>query len=274
MKISIVTPNYNYSKYIARTIESVIAQDYINYEHIIVDDGSTDNSVEIIKSYQEKYPDKIKLVIQENKGQTPALNTGLKLATGDIVGWINSDDTYCKNILSLISDVFNGNSNLDVVYGDFNIIDVDDRIIKKVKNMSFNYFLFLMKGFGINMASNTVFWKRSLHETIGYFNERFIYNMDGEFFSRLTYKHNVSKLNLPVANWRSHYAAKTIVIKNNLNDKYKEEKEYEFYNSYKLLKISKIIPYKFAYLIKYPALAMRSILKFINGHYFFEYYSI
>ena len=89
--------------------------------------------------------------------------------------------------------------------------------------------------------------------------------MDGEFFSRLTFNHNVSKLNLPVANWRSHFAAKTIVVQNNMNDKYKEEKEYEFYNSYKLLKISKIIPYKFSFLLKFPSLVLHMILKYTKN---------
>lgn len=268
MKISIITPNFNYEKYIGRTIDSVITQNYSEIEYIIVDDGSTDKSTEIITKYQEKYPDKIKLIIQKNKGQTAALNTGLKLATGDIVSWINSDDTYCENIFQKIIDVFMNDNSVDVVFGDYNVIDNNDKIVKEVKNLRFNYFLFLMKGFGISMTSNTVFWKNSLHKTTGYLNEDFIYSMDGEFFSRLTFKRKVHKLNFPVANWRSHKSAKTVTLQNKKNEKYRKEREYEFNNSYKLLKISKIIPSKFAFLLKYPTLIYRIFLKLLNRNYF------
>ena len=78
MKISIVTPNYNYEKFIGETIESVVKQNYSNLEYIIIDDGSTDNSVEVIRKYHKKYPNKIKFIQQENKGQTPAINKALR----------------------------------------------------------------------------------------------------------------------------------------------------------------------------------------------------
>ncbi len=110
MKISIITPNYNYEKYIAKTIESVVTQSFNNIEHIIVDDGSTDNSVSIIKEYQKLYPEIIKLIQQENRGQTSALNVCLKNVTGDIIGWLNSDDLYCKNTFQIIINNFNQNS--------------------------------------------------------------------------------------------------------------------------------------------------------------------
>ena len=93
LKISIITPNYNYANYIGQTIESIISQDYPTIEYIIVDDGSTDNSARIIESFVEKFPNRIKLIRQTNKGQTAAINVGLRAATGDIIGWINSDDT-------------------------------------------------------------------------------------------------------------------------------------------------------------------------------------
>ncbi len=102
LKISIVTPNYNYEKYIGSTIESVINQKYDNFEYIIVDDGSTDKSVDIINRYVAKYPDKIILIEQENSGQTNAINEALKNVTGDIICWINSDDKFLDNAFKFV----------------------------------------------------------------------------------------------------------------------------------------------------------------------------
>ena len=101
--ITIVTPNYNYAGYIEETIVSVVTQDYDRVEHVIVDDGSTDNSVELIRGCAARYPEKIRLITQANAGQTAAVNRALQAARGDIIGWLNSDDTYCPGVFNAVS---------------------------------------------------------------------------------------------------------------------------------------------------------------------------
>lgn len=102
-KISIITPSYNQGKYIEETIRSVLLQGYPNLEYIIIDGGSTDNSVEIIKKYQKwvKY-----WVSEKDEGQSHAINKGAKYATGELMGWLNSDDKYFENTFNVIADLY------------------------------------------------------------------------------------------------------------------------------------------------------------------------
>ena len=99
--ISIVTPSYNQGKFIEDTIQSVLIQNYPNFEHIIVDNCSTDGTVEILK----KYPF-LKWISEPDKGQTDALNKGFRKATGDIIAYLNSDDQYCPGVFLTVADYF------------------------------------------------------------------------------------------------------------------------------------------------------------------------
>ena len=101
MKISILTPSYNSGKYIERAIESVVDQGYDNWEHIIVDGGSTDGTAVILK----KYPH-LKWISEPDKGQSDAMNKAFEMSNGDIIGYLNADDWYELSIFSLIADVF------------------------------------------------------------------------------------------------------------------------------------------------------------------------
>lgn len=102
-KISIVTPNYNKGSFLENTIKSVLSQNYPNLEYIIIDGGSTDNSIDIIKKYQ----DKISYWISEpDKGMYDAIRKGFSYATGEILAWIGSDDMYHPNCFNIIADIF------------------------------------------------------------------------------------------------------------------------------------------------------------------------
>ena len=267
-KISVITPNYNYANYIGQTIESVINQDYENVEHIIVDDGSTDKSVEIIQEYVNKYPEKIRLITQENKGQSMAINVGFKNSTGDILAWINSDDWYCKNVFKKVVEIFNQNPDVDIVFGDYYNVDSNGKKRFIYKNLKFNYFIACMIGFGQVMASNTVFWKKELLSKIGYIDESFSYAMDSEFFARLTRNANIKKVNYPVANYRFHSKCKTAIHRNSKLKRYSEEMELVFVNTYNSLKISKFIPIKYSWIIRKAFRFYRIFLRSIKGHYF------
>lgn len=268
MKISIITPNYNYAKYIGKTIESIVNQDYTDIEHIIVDDGSTDNSIEIIKKYQKKHPGTIKLIQQENKGQTQALNVALSHVTGDIIGWLNSDDTFCENVFKKLIDEFKKEKAVFAVFGDINIIDKKSRIIKKNRYLKFSYISAVFNSFGKEIPSNGIFWR---NQDLPLFNESFQYAMDSEYWSRLLVNKKIIKISTLIANFRWHENAKTIKSKRKEDVCYHkviEERNSIFQQSYKNLFISKLIPIEYSKFIRFYYRSRRLILRGLKGAYF------
>ena len=129
-KISILIANYNYAKYLQEAVDSVLAQTYQNVEIVIVDDGSTDNSHEVITQLQQKSPDKIKAIFQSNQGQAAAFNRGFEATTGDIVAFLDADDFWKPDKLQLVVEAFNTSDvvgvlhHLDVTDADGNIFAV------------------------------------------------------------------------------------------------------------------------------------------------------
>lgn len=270
-KISIVTPNYNYANFIGATIQSAIDQGYENFEHIIVDDGSTDNSIEVIQKYVNRYPNNIKLICQENKGQTIAINVGLRQVTGDVIGWFNSDDTLCQNAFRNILKTFKKYPDADAVIGNIKIIDNDDNLIKNLKYLKFDYASGVFNGFGKIVASNAIFWKKELIDKVGYLDESFEYAMDSEYWSRLLYNRNVVNIDAYLANFRWHPKAKTILRRNKNNEAYTlafKENEKVFRNSYYKLGISKLIPYKLAKPLRLVYKVKRILFRLLKRHYF------
>ena len=125
MLLSIITPSYNQGCFIEKTIKSVKEQNYKNVEHIIFDNESLDETPTIL----DKYKNTINFHIESDKGHSHAINKGFKLAKGEIIAWINSDDIYHKNIFGKVMNFFKNNPSVDVVYGDANHIDVNDNQI-------------------------------------------------------------------------------------------------------------------------------------------------
>lgn len=136
--VSIITPSYNQGKFIEDTILSIKNQDYPNIEHIIIDGGSTDETMEILERYKNTY--NLKWVSEPDKGQSDAVNKGFQKSSGEIIGWLNSDDVYFdKNVILYIVDKFNCSPNIDVIYGDSVVINDDNFISRARKSMSFSY---------------------------------------------------------------------------------------------------------------------------------------
>src|SRR5580658_2018681 len=113
-KISIITPSYNQGQFLEETMLSVFNQGYPNLEYIVIDGGSTDNSVEIIKKYENRLT---YWESQKDRGQTHAINKGFEKSTGEIIAWLNSDDVYCENALFIIADFFEKNIEANIVVG-------------------------------------------------------------------------------------------------------------------------------------------------------------
>ena len=116
MKVSVIISNYNYAQYLTAAVESVIAQSYQNFEIIVIDDGSKDNSQEVILRLEAQYPDKIKAIFQENRGQGGAFNTGFQACSGEIVAFLDADDIWKPNKLQQVVEIFKQQSVVGVMH--------------------------------------------------------------------------------------------------------------------------------------------------------------
>jgi glycosyltransferase involved in cell wall biosynthesis len=135
MKFSIITISYNQSKYLEKTILSVINQDGIDLEYIVVDAGSTDGSREIINKYSSNI---YKIIYESDNGPADGLNKGFKTATGEIFGYINADDILLPGALKKVHKYFIQNKNIDVIYGHSFLIDRNDNRLRKIYSDKFN----------------------------------------------------------------------------------------------------------------------------------------
>lgn len=140
-KISIVIPSYNKSRYLGKTLKSIVSQNYQNFEIIIKDGGSTDGSIEIIKKYAAKFPDKIFWSSQKDSGQTDAINKGFKQARGEIIGYINADDVYQTGALLAVGNAYARNPQSGWVAGLGDIIDDKDQVIFPLVSLYKNFLI-------------------------------------------------------------------------------------------------------------------------------------
>lgn len=174
-KISVVTASYNQGQFLERTILSVINQNYENVEFIIIDGGSTDNSVAIIKKYEQYIT---YWVSEKDNGQADAINKGLKMATGDLLCFQNSDDLFCENSFQILSDFYQKNPNFDCYFGDMLFIDANDNVIEILKTADFDIKLQILEG--VQVFNQSMFFKKDLGEKFGYLDEKLNFVLDYE----------------------------------------------------------------------------------------------
>ena len=179
-RISIVTPSYNQAEFLERTILSVLNQNYPNLEYIIIDGGSTDGSVEIIKKYEQfiNY-----WVSEKDKGQSDAINKGFEKSTGEILAWQNSDDVYLDGAFRKVVKVFEKHSDADLVFGDIYLIDKMSAIIRDIRYVPFSLSCLVHEGW--NVTNQAAFWRQKVAKDVGMFDENLQYGMDFDWFVRV-----------------------------------------------------------------------------------------
>lgn len=179
-KISVVTPSYNQADFLERTMLSVLNQNYPNLEYFVVDGGSTDRSVDVIRKY-EKYL--AGWVSEKDRGQVDAINKGLRMTTGDIVTFQNSDDLFAPGAFEAVARASRKQPETDVFFGNIYIIDEHDAIREELRQLPFCLECQLYEGMQVH--NQALFWKRPLLDRFGYLDESYSFSFDYEFVTRL-----------------------------------------------------------------------------------------
>jgi len=181
-RISIITPSYNQGQFIEQTIRSVLLQGYPNLEYIIIDGGSTDNSVEIIKKYE---PYLAYWVSEPDRGQAHALNKGFRKATGDWIGWQNSDDYYHPNIFKYAIQSILTDDSADILYGATHNVDANGAFLRAYPVSSFALDQLIPY---LNMCNQSMLFSKRIFSELNFIDETFHHAMDQEFIVRLALK--------------------------------------------------------------------------------------
>jgi glycosyltransferase involved in cell wall biosynthesis len=179
LKISVITPTLNQGEFIKDTIDSILLQNYENIEHIIIDGGSSDNTINILKSYSH-----LIWISEPDKGASDAINKGLKMATGEVLTWLNSDDYYYPDVLSDVAEIFEEMKLVNFVYGNITFVNKSKEIILKEKTVNYN-----LKDL-INNNADTIrqpcsFFRKRIIEDVGLLNEDLKCVFDYDLFIRI-----------------------------------------------------------------------------------------
>jgi glycosyltransferase involved in cell wall biosynthesis len=197
VKISIITATYNSAQTLGQTIESVIRQTYPDIEYIVVDGASTDGTQQIVQRYESQLRGKMKWLSEKDGGIYDAMNKGIQMATGDIVGILNSDDYFTSDdIIERAADAFN-DKNIDAVYGDIHFIR-DGQPDKCIRYYSSKRFSPIWLRFGFMPAHPSFYCRREIFKKAGLYKTDYQIGSDYEMMVRLFMKHHIKARYLPI----------------------------------------------------------------------------
>jgi len=203
--VSIVTPSFNQAAYLEETIQSVLGQSYSRIEYIIIDGASTDGSLDVIRKYAGRLAH---WVSEQDKGQTEAINKGFTLARGEILAWINSDDTLLPDAVAEAMRYLLSHPQVGLVYGDANYIDEKSRVIGKFPAAQTDLQK-LRRGY-VHIPQQASFFRKALWDRVGPLDDSFYFAMDYDLWTRLAAISELKYLPRTWANFRLHADAKTI----------------------------------------------------------------
>jgi glycosyltransferase involved in cell wall biosynthesis len=186
LRISLVTPSFNQGEFIARTIDSVLSQrGNFELDYQVIDGGSTDQTLAIL----ERYRDRLSFVSEKDDGQVDAINKGLVRTTGDVVGWLNSDDVLMPGALAAVAEAFRSNPEREWLHGRCEIIDAQDRPVRKwvsrykhARAERHSFERLITENY---VSQMTAFWRRSVHDTIGFLDPTLHFAFDYDLWLRL-----------------------------------------------------------------------------------------
>jgi len=205
-KITVVTPSLNQAQFLEDTIRSVLSQGYPNLEYMVIDGGSNDGSVDIIRRYEHQLA---YWSSRPDNGQADAINNGWQRATGDILAYINSDDTYCPDALRVVAETFARDPQLGLVYGRCHVIDDHGAVLRerRVRDATLAEVL----RWSPSIPQPSMFVRRAAVEAVGFLRPDLHHTMDYELSLRIGLKYKWRFIPILLANMRDHPAAKSAV---------------------------------------------------------------
>jgi glycosyltransferase involved in cell wall biosynthesis len=206
-KLSVIVPSYNQGQFIERTIKSIFDQNYPNLEVILMDGGSTDETMAIVERYRENFA-----FIQSERdgGQSAAIVAGFARATGKYISWLNSDDTYAPGALLALGHYLAANPTVEFAYGNTNIIDADDRVIAYKR--SIRYVPGVMKYAFLTIPQMSAFWTKELYDRVGGIDRSLRFCMDYDLFVRMSAQAPPALVDTLIGNFRIHGSSKTSTL--------------------------------------------------------------
>ena len=184
--ISIITPSFNQASFIGDALESVQRQNNENCEHLVIDGMSTDGTIDLLRDQtRNKGHQNIFWISERDSGQSEALNKGFRRANGEIIGWLNSDDRYRANCFDHVVQAFKDNPDVDIIYGDYLMVDEAGKMLKIRREIEFNAFILLYHRI-LYIPTTATFFRRRIFKEGNWLDEKLQYAMDLEFFIRLS----------------------------------------------------------------------------------------
>ena len=203
--VSIITPVLNGIKYLEACIQSVLNQSYPNIEHIFVDGGSTDGTVEMLSSYQTRYPKRIRFISEPDRGVGEAWNKGLRMARGKIFEWLGSDDMSEPDAIEAAVEFFRANPDTYFVFGDCNVINEKGEIIGKYPTRDFDLHELINK-YGCMVPTPSSFYKREVIDKVGFYDTL---GTDYDYLIRVGKIFPIHRIEKVLSNFRVHEGSRT-----------------------------------------------------------------
>lgn len=207
-KISIITPTLNQSQFIVQTIDSVLSQNYPNLEYFVIDGGSTDATIDILKSYS----DRLVWISEKDKGQADAINKGIHMASGEIIAFLNSDDYYFPGVLEKVASIFQSNPTGNWLTGSYRIVNSNNQSIQpfivEYKNFLRNHSSMRTLRLANYIVQPSTFWRNNVHSEIGFFDDKLRFAFDYDFWLKLQSKFKPICTNEPFTAFRIHTESK------------------------------------------------------------------
>lgn len=245
--LSIIIPSFNQGKFLNECLRSIFSQTFKNFEVLIIDNCSTDNTKKLINKYKKNYSKKIKFISKKDKGQSHAINEGIKLSRGLYVTWQNVDDFYYKGAFKSFYELFKL-CEPDVIYGNMDLVNIKKKFIRSLNFINVNFFHLLSEGMVI--SNQSCIWKKELHNKYGMlkkYNNAFDYEWflriakNNVSFKRVKNKKSLGAFRIYEQQKSQNYSLKNLQIRDKFHKSYHRSSKFNLFPIFILKKISKLI---------------------------------